>query len=116
MINGQELGVDLDGTLLIASTADVLVTSNVVVITGAMLTPHIGALLAATRLLVVAVERGGAAIDEGANEVERLEGVEINVSQSGLPCAPLGYLQIMIVVGYFPALDLGQTEIGYVDF
>lgn len=29
---------------------------------------------------------------------------------------PLGYLQIMIVVGYFPALDLGQTEIGYVNF
>lgn len=57
LINGQELGVDLDGTLLIASTADVLVASNVVVVTGAMLTPHIGALLAATRLLVVAVER-----------------------------------------------------------
>lgn len=51
----------------------------------------------------------GAEREEDVKEVERTEGFK------GLGL-PLGYLQIMIVVGYFPALDLGQTEIGYVDF
>lgn len=81
-----------------------------------MLTPHIRALLATTRLLVVAVEREKK--QKELNEQQKYRERESRRSR-GLcqsVCIPLRYLQIMIVVGYFPALDLGQTEIGYVDF
>lgn len=54
LIYGQELGINLDWTLLIACTTDVLVATDVIVVASAMLVPHIGALLATTRLLVVA--------------------------------------------------------------
>jgi len=53
LVHGQELGIHLHGTLLVASATNRLVRSQIVIVVRSMLTPNVGSLLSSTRLLVV---------------------------------------------------------------